>query len=158
MNKITVQVISIERRGGNRENYAEIELLQVQDGNGKRFGLTRFRRNNENKLCEGYWYQGTQKKSTKEGYNDIFQDVEYLEGGKDGVASPFFPQPNEKELDSRQKSILVQSDMRTAAILMATYATGLDETTWAKQYENLYNTVKQFREQQEENSETSSEK
>jgi len=155
MNKITVQVISIERRGGNRENYAEIELLQVQDGNGKRFGLTRFRRNNENKLCEGYWYQGTQKKSTKEGYNDIFQDVEYLEGGKDGVASPFFPQPNEKELDSRQKSILVQSDMRTAAILLAPkfFSRSKDGfITWDdKEFNEVYQFIKKFRESEEAN-------
>ena len=140
MKNIKFYVIDLERRHGNSENYADMEILAVADEGEHPFNLTRFRRENENKIVKGHWYQGGVKESKKEGYNDIVGDVEYLTA-KDGIPSPFWPQANEKEMDARQKSILVQSDMRTAAILTT-------DGNWATFFAN-YGLVKKFREEQE---------
>ena len=155
--KIKVEVLDRQTRPGNGTSYEEIELLAVVDQNGKRFNLTRFRAGNENKIVPGYIYEGTQKPSNKPEYNDIFQDVEYLEGGWDGVASPFWPQENDKVMDARQKSILVQSDIRAASLLaVAFYSTNPKErpvdgeiSSVFSIMESFYEKVKSFREEQE---------
>ena len=153
--KIKVEVLDRQTRPGNGTSYEEIELLAVADQNGKRFNLTRFRAGNENKIVPGYIYEGTLKPSTKEGYNDIFSDVEYLKDGWGGVGNPFWPQGNDKVMDARQKSILVQSDMRTAAMLIPFifeyYFSQANEPPhdWKIFYGEIYQFVKSFREEQE---------
>ena len=142
---ITVKVIALERIHKESDAYADIERLDVQDTGGQRFKLTRFRRANEYKMVEGYWYTGQQKPATNDKYNDVFMNVEYLDGGADGVTSPLWPEPDEKEIDARQKSILVQSDMRTAAILVQHESADIK---W-EDFAHYYQRIKQFREAEE---------
>ena len=163
MNKtITVEVLTRESRPGNGENYDEMECLMVVDEGGHKFPLTRFRRSNEGKLVVSdyekdihHWWKGEQQ-SNKKGYNDTFQLVEYLGDLPDNITDPFrvWPQPaSDKTMDDRQKSILVQSDMKTAATLidnidLEVTSDLLPTKNW-EYFKALYEKVKAFREEME---------
>ena len=142
---ITVKVLAVARIPSKSDSYAEMEKLDVVDTNQQQFKLTRFRSGNENKIAEGYWYRGKQKPAKSAEYNDTFMMVEYVGNTPDDVENPFdWPEVNGKELDARQKSILVQSDMKTAAMLCQAFG-----FTTEGEFEMTYKYVKKFREEEE---------
>jgi hypothetical protein len=148
---ITVQVLEVERINDNRDSYEDREKLVVADDMGHTWNLTRFRKSNENRIVAStadaqHWYMGFQK-AGKKGYSDTFEEVKYVGNTPDGIVQPLWPEPPKDNGDKRQKSILVQSDMRTAAIISTQFMA--DKEDWWEQYANIYNRIKKFREEHE---------
>ena len=155
---VRVKVTAVERYPSNERNrayYAEKEALEVVNEGGQKYKLTRFRKKSQNRIVKGYVYQGeqVQSKNPDKFPIDTFENVDYIDGGFDGTASEDWPLPDNEEIDARQKSILVQSDMRTAAIICGECPlVNPDDKAWEtywNYYSNVFETLKQFREEQE---------
>ena len=110
--------------------------------------LVYFCRPGDVKLKEGGFYRGEIKQTNEKDKSDRFERVTAIDGFGE-ADNPFTETMGEGEIEAVQKSILVQSDMRTAAILEQQY-TGKDR--W-EHFVLCYQKVKEFREDEEKKNE-----
>ena len=151
---VRVKVIGVERYPSNEKNrayYTEKEALDVINEGGQKYKLTRFRKKSQNRIAVGYVYQGeqVQSKNPEKFPIDTLENVDYIDGGFHGTASEDWPLPDNEEMDARQKSILVQSDMRTSALLMQYFSGTGEYEDWMSEFRHIYEWIKRFREEQE---------
>ena len=148
---MTKQVEDIKVVEVNRIERTGQEFIIAMNQGEQKLELTRFPRAGEGQLGKGHYYRGhiSPKPPPDPNNPDKRRNCKFDLIGEinefNGIEVPWTDVADEP--DARQKSILVQSDMRTAAILFS--AMLAEQEHWSNQFKNIYQRVKQFREEQE---------
>ena len=154
---MTKQVEDIKVVEVNRIERTGQEFIIAMNQGEQKLELTRFPRAGEGQLGKDRYYRGyVSPKPPPDPNNpdkrrnckfDLIAEISEF----GGVEVPFTDVSD--EMDARQKSILVQSDMRAAAICCGECpCVNPDDPAWElywNYYSNVFETLKQFREKQE---------